>query len=234
MVRRTKDEALATRNALLDTAEQLFSERGVARTSLSDIAEAAGVTRGAIYWHFADKADLFCEMVARITLPMEDAPCQVDHRCAADPLASIRTMMVSILKRISEDPQARRVFHIVFHKCEYVAEMKPVWQRLSDMQVSCLKGIEQGLAAAVKRGQLPESIDTRRAALGLHALVDGLMSKWAADTDYRPRAGEAEYIIDLFLDTLGRRAATPRRPIRRKAPRAADARSPRRAASGTR
>ncbi|MBI3041626.1 MAG: TetR family transcriptional regulator [Betaproteobacteria bacterium] len=225
MARRTKDEAQETRNTILDTAERVFSERGVSRTSLADIAEAAGVTRGAIYWHFRDKADLFCEMVARVTLPMETAPCQVNHGAAADPLGSIRTMMVAILSRISEDPQARRVFHIVFHKCEYVDEMKPVWKRLSDMQVGCLKNIEQGLWAAVARGQVPKTLNTRHAALGLHALLDGLMSKWVTDPDYRPLEREAERVVDFFLGGLAgqlpaRQPAPPRpRVARRRATR---------------
>lgn len=225
MARRTKDEALATRSALLDTAERVFSERGVSHTSLADIAKAAGVTRGAIYWHFKDKADLFCEMVARVTLPMEDAPCQVDHGKAADPLASIRGMMVGILKRISEDPQARRVFHIVFHKCEYVDEMTAVWKRFSDMQVSCLKGLEQGLKAAVRRGQLPRHLDTRCSALGLHAMVDGLMSKWATDPDYMPLAHEAENVVDLFLGGLRAAPVVRARRNLRKPARAAGNRS---------
>jgi TetR/AcrR family transcriptional regulator, acrAB operon repressor len=118
MVRRTKDEAVETRNQILDAAERVFSARGVSRTSLADIAEAASVTRGAIYWHFKDKADLFCEMVARVTMPMEDAPCQIDPGKEKDPLGSIRAMLTGILKRTSGDAQARRVFHIVFNKCE--------------------------------------------------------------------------------------------------------------------
>ena len=73
MVRRTKAEAEQTRHKLLDAAEQLFLQRGVSRTSLNDIAQAAGTTRGAIYWHFKDKADLFNAMMQRVTLPMEEA-----------------------------------------------------------------------------------------------------------------------------------------------------------------
>ena len=65
MARRTKGEALETRHRILDVAERVFSERGVTRTSLADVAKAAGVTRGAIYWHFADKADLFAGTAAR-------------------------------------------------------------------------------------------------------------------------------------------------------------------------
>src|ERR1700712_1304134 len=57
MVRRTKEEAAETRNSILDAAERVFFEKGVSRTTLADIALEAGVTRGAIYWHFANKGD---------------------------------------------------------------------------------------------------------------------------------------------------------------------------------
>src|SRR5215468_10863238 len=68
MVRRTKEEALETRNRILDAAERIFEKRGVSRTSLQDIAEAAGVTRGAIYWHFKGKDELFAAMMERATM----------------------------------------------------------------------------------------------------------------------------------------------------------------------
>lgn len=202
VARRTKDEALATRHRILDVAEQVFSERGVTRTSLADIAQAAGVTRGAIYWHFADKADLFCSMVARVTMPMETPICQIDHRGTADPLGSIRDMMIGILRHTSEDPQARRVFHIVFHKCEHVDEMQPVWQRFNEMRASCLARIEEGLREAIKRGQLPRRVNARRAATGLRALIDGLVSNWVMDPDGHPRETEVEALVDLFLNAL--------------------------------
>lgn len=220
MVRRTKDEAVETRNQILDAAERVFGERGVSRTSLTDIAEAASVTRGAIYWHFKDKADLFCEMVARVTMPMEDAPCQINPAHDADPLASVRTMLVGILQRTSGDAQARRVFHIVFNKCEYVDEMETVWERFREMQAGCLQRLEQGLAAAIAEGQLPASLDARRTAVGLHALVNGLISKWVMDPKAMPAKGDAGQLIDIFLDGLRQSpAAKPRQrrvAVRRK------------------
>ena len=50
LARRTKEDAFATRNSLLDAAEQVFYEQGVARASLNEIAQRAGATRGAVYW----------------------------------------------------------------------------------------------------------------------------------------------------------------------------------------
>ena len=54
MVRKTKEEAEQTRKDILNAARIVFHECGVSRSSLEKIAKAAGVTRGAIYWHFKD------------------------------------------------------------------------------------------------------------------------------------------------------------------------------------
>lgn len=62
-MRRTKEDAEKTRQALLASAERLFLAKGVMQTSLNDIAYEAGVTRGALYWHFENKARLLHQML---------------------------------------------------------------------------------------------------------------------------------------------------------------------------
>ena len=98
MVRRTKEEALETRNRILDAAEAVFHARGVARPSLADIAEAAGVTRGAIYWHFKNKSDVFAAMCDRVNLPVE-ALCAPERLAKQeDPLGSIRDICAFVFR----------------------------------------------------------------------------------------------------------------------------------------
>ena len=57
-MRRCKEDAEQTRQAILDAAEVIFCDQGVAAATLERISRMAGVTRGAFYWHFKDKADL--------------------------------------------------------------------------------------------------------------------------------------------------------------------------------
>jgi TetR/AcrR family acrAB operon transcriptional repressor len=218
VVRRTKDEAAATRNRLLDAAERVFSERGVSRTSLADIAAAAGATRGAIYWHFRDKADLFCAMVARVTLPMEEQVCSEWKRGVDDPLALVRSRMSAVLERTASDAQCRRVFHIIYHKCEYVDDMRDVWKRLGEMRAGCMAHVEQGLREAIARKQLPGGTDPRTAAEGLYALVDGLINNWVIRPDYVPPRGRGRRLVELYLNGL--RHAAGSRAARTPAPRA--------------
>jgi TetR/AcrR family acrAB operon transcriptional repressor len=212
MVRRTREEALETRDRILDAAERVFSRRGVSRTSLDDVARAAGVTRGAIYWHFKDKADLFGAMLARVTLPMEEMVQRAGDE--ADPLAQLRACSVAVLRKVTGDARARRVFDVVAHKCEYVDEMDAVRRRLNEMRVNCLKRIETGFRTAVRRGQLPASVAPRRAAIGLHALVDGLITNWLVDPKYFPLERQAEQMVDGYLEGLGARPARGR--VRRR------------------
>ena len=222
MVRRTKDEAQETRNRILDAAEYLFSERWVSRTSLEDIAQAASVTRGAIYWHFKDKSDLFAAMVNRVTLPMEAMVARSSDESVEDPIASLKACAVTALKRTATDPQVQRVFDVVTHKCEYLGEMAGVYERISSIQKGCVDRTEQAIRNAVKRGLLPAHLNPRLAAVGLDAMLFGLISNWLANPGYLPLERQAEAMIDLYLDGLRGRPVTRARGM--TAPRKAYAR----------
>jgi TetR/AcrR family acrAB operon transcriptional repressor len=116
MARRTKLEAQETRNRILDTAEEVFREQGVTSTSLADIADAAGVTRGAIYWHFRNKGDLFAAMLDRVALPMEEMIRRAADASTEDPLSVLRACCVHVLRQTAEDLRCRRVFEILTRK----------------------------------------------------------------------------------------------------------------------
>src|SRR3546814_14350533 len=76
-MRRKKEEGLENRERMLDAAERIYYGRGVSRTTLDQIARAASVTRGAVYWHFQNKSDLFNAAVERVRMPMESAFYQI-------------------------------------------------------------------------------------------------------------------------------------------------------------
>lgn len=203
MARRTKEEALATRHRLLDAAEMLFQARGVSRTSLQDIATQAGATRGAIYWHFKDKADLFNAMIERVTLPLEESCQRVGQGAGVDPLRDIRSAMLEALRRTATDAQTRRVFEVATHKVEYVDEMRAVRLRHLKVRDECLGQLEQGLRQAAKMRGQRLSIPVAAAARGLHAMIDGLIGNWLLEPAAfdLPKAGR--HALDAYLAGLG-------------------------------
>jgi AcrR family transcriptional regulator len=82
--RRSVEDAQATRARLLELAGELFAERGYVQTSIRDLARHAGVTSGAIYGHFRNKAELLAEAIGARTAALLEAdtiglPRQSDH-----------------------------------------------------------------------------------------------------------------------------------------------------------
>ncbi|MES1949928.1 TetR family transcriptional regulator [Salinisphaera sp. S4-8] len=126
MARRTKHESAQTRETILDAAEIEMQKRGVSQTSLDRIARRAEVTRGAIYWHFADKRALLEAMVARTHLPLRDLrQCLSQHIPGNEPLWLLREMMRHGLERLGHDARHQRVCHIVLHRCEVTEDGHP-------------------------------------------------------------------------------------------------------------
>jgi TetR/AcrR family acrAB operon transcriptional repressor len=214
MARRTKLEAQETRNRILDTAERVFLKRGVSRTTLEDIAEAAGVTRGAIYWHFKNKADLFEAMMERVSLPMEDMAARADDDLE-DPLDYVRGCALKVLEHVTADPQSRRVQEICHYKVEYVDEMEQLRARHIECRTNALTLVERGMRSASKKGLLAPWVNPRLAAIGLHAMVVGLIQSWVLDPKYLALSKSAESLIDSYLDGI-RAAGAKKRPALRR------------------
>jgi TetR/AcrR family acrAB operon transcriptional repressor len=201
MARRTKEDAAATRDSILDAAEQLFVEQGVSRTTLQHIATAAGVTRGAIYWHFDDKGVLFNAMMDRATLPMEAARDDALSKFAAadgdDPLAELQQYFMRVLHETVVNPRARRVFEIAVLKMEFVDELDAVRVRRAEVMAEWTALTEQHLAAAVARGLVKASVNQRNFALCMWVIIDGVIRNWLFD----PQAFD--------LEELGRELIAP-------------------------
>lgn len=202
MARCTKEESLETRSRLLDAAENVFHTQGVARTSLADVAAAANVTRGAIYWHFKNKSDLLGAMCERVQLPMEAMVEASASERVDDPLGNLRATCVFVLQEAVRNPHSRKVFGILFHKCEFVDDAEPLFvrQRKSFLQGSA--NIERIIRNAIAKGQLPQDLDAGLAGISFHAMLDGLLNNWLFSPVSFDLAGNAEKLIDAGLDML--------------------------------
>lgn len=202
MARRTKEEAQETRTRIIDTAEELFHRRGLSRTSLHDIAQAAGVTRGAVYWHFKDKAELFNAMMDRATLPFEQSRIQQNDDLRADPLGRLRANMMTALTVTANDPHVRRVFEIALHKVEYVDEQQALLDRHLAERNRCVMEAELALRAAMEQGLIKTESTSRAIALTLFSLLDGLLHNWLLDRDAFDLVTVGAAAIDIHLAGL--------------------------------
>ncbi|MGZ8340957.1 MAG: TetR family transcriptional regulator [Telluria sp.] len=208
MARKTKEDALATRDSILDAAEQLFVTQGVSHTTLQHIATAAGLTRGAIYWHFVDKAALFNALMERAKMPLESAMNLFKEMDEKDPLREVREYTMCVLRLTVDDLRARRAFEIATLKMEFVKEMDAVRGRRMQMHAEWRACVERRIVAGIEHGVLRPDVTPQVASLAMSAQVDGLMRAWLLEPEAFDLVKVGEQVIDMHLDSL---RAAPRR-----------------------
>jgi TetR/AcrR family acrAB operon transcriptional repressor len=218
MARRTKEESLETRRAIIDAARDVFFEHGVTSTSLEQIAAAAGVTRGAIYWHFADKVALFYAMRDEVKIPLVDRSDEaLAHAGDLDPLQRIECFLRVILDQIFKDEATRKTFQIMTFKCEYVGEFARDLSLSTKMHCDLHGKLGAIYRAARRQGILRESVTPTSAASDTLIFVSGLIRLFAVDGDGALIRRDAERLVSDHVS--GKRAGpAPARPRAKKRP----------------
>jgi len=218
MARRTKKESLETRRAIIDAARDVFFRNGVTSTSLEQIAAEAGVTRGAIYWHFADKAELFYAMRDEVKIPLvdrSDLALSADGR-RLDPLQRIGCFLRVVVDQIAKDEATCKTFQIMAFKCEYVGEFARDLETTSAMHVELRGKLAKLYRAARRSGILRPDIAPLCAASDTLIFVSGLIKIWAVDeSGALVRKHAEQLVIDHVESKRASSAATPSAPRHR-------------------
>ena len=194
MVRKTKAEAQLTRQQIIDAAREVFLTRGVNRTTLHDIAKQAGVTRGAVYWHFSNKHELFHAMRDQVFLPLIDRMgdtllTEEMH----DPLGNIEQFLCGTIQSLEENAPIRQIYEIMMVKCEYVDEFAEVLQQILTNCSDIISKLELVYERARDQGQLHPDLNPSAMALDTHLFFAGLLHMWVKDsqgTRFRHQAVE--------------------------------------------
>jgi TetR/AcrR family acrAB operon transcriptional repressor len=206
LARKTKAEAALTRHRIVESARQVFSRAGVTNTSLEEIAQEAGVTRGAVYWHFRDKADLFRAVRADTGTLLRLGPSG-----AGDALLRLETTLLEAIHRLRREPAARQTYEVMLWKCEYVDELAPVRTELMKAGEAFAAELRELYAQAASEGLTERGLDPRLAALETLCLYAGMVKLWLADMGGELLRSQVEAMIRQHVASRRRRepALTP-------------------------
>ena len=201
MARRTKEAAEQTRAEIIDAARRAFTKRGVSQTTLEHIAQGAGVTRGAIYWHFANKTELFFAMRDQVRLPLLDRMQHALLSSDSDPLGGVEAFMLELIGGVSADRRTRETYEIIAFKCEYVNDLEGVLDELMRTCRDMLDRLESAYKRAASAGQLRKGLDPRLAALESYAFLSGLFRAWLSDRRSRVIRKQTRELIAAHIAT---------------------------------
>jgi TetR/AcrR family acrAB operon transcriptional repressor len=197
-MRRTKEEAAVTRETILDAAMQVFRDKGYAAATLDDIARAAEVTRGAIYWHFDGKAAVYNALVQE---RFGRAFAHLGKLLAQPgaPLERLRRLLVWQLAFVEENAEYRAVLELTLLKTvatpELAEGMARKAQNLAQMRRQLAELIDEAKAA----GELRADVDADTAALAALGMTSGVTSLWLLDPQAFSIQAQAEPLVALFL-----------------------------------
>jgi len=200
MARKTKAEAQQTRQQIIDAARGVFRRYGVAQSSLEQVAAAAGLTRGAVYWHFKNKAELFHAMRADVLEPLVD---RVDAILLAeenpDPLDAIEQALRELFHVLDESATLREVLEIMVLRCEQVDEFAELQAEVERPGNEFLEKVRKVYNKAATQGGLRTGLQPEALALDTWIFVSGLLHKLIARGFDSTLKAQVSGMIDLHM-----------------------------------
>ncbi|PPC85868.1 MAG: TetR family transcriptional regulator [Methylotenera sp.] len=202
MVRKTKEDAELTRQRIIDAARTVFLKRGVSRSTLEHIAAEAEVTRGAVYWHFKNKTDIFYALRDRAFLPLIDRmydtlAIQNDD---IDPLTQIQNSLCDTINELNENTEMRQIYEIMMIKCEYVDEFATVLQQILSNCSDITEKIQLAYERAKDQNLLITTLTPHELALDTHLFFSGLLHMWVKDSDGSRFRYQAKTLIQSHIN----------------------------------
>lgn len=196
-MKRTKAEAAVTRATLLKTALTVFSAKGYAAATLDDVAKAAKVTRGAIYWHFKSKADLYNTLIQEFSA----RGAAVVRQAVAEGgtlIEILRRVFVRQCALIEEDKEARAVMELALFKTGLDPELKAGRKKQLEAGNALLKGITGAMQQGIAQGVLRKDMDPADMARAFIAFENGVIQLWLVS----PRSFSLKRRSESFAEIL--------------------------------
>jgi TetR/AcrR family acrAB operon transcriptional repressor len=198
MARKTKEESLKTRQAILSAAAELFYAQGVHPTTLAKIADAAGMTRGAIYWHFKNKADLLRELWDELICPQESVAKFADILTSTDPLGDLERAHICRFKALIADPRRLQLLKLLEGHGGHLHEDADLMMLNEHRNSKSHQRLGAVLQSATRQGQLPDNCDIRLATIVMLSFFDGLINSWLKS----PEVFQVEQDIPVLFRSL--------------------------------
>lgn len=197
-MRRTKEEAAITREQLLKKALTVFSKKGYAAAALEDIAREAEVTRGAIYWHFGGKAELYNTLIREFS----ERGNVIMHQAVSEGgtlLDILRRVFVRQLQVVEEDREMRALMELALFKTGLVPELEEGRQQQVDSGIALIEMLAGIMSQGIEQGLLRSDVDPKEMARAYLAFQNGLINLWlSAPTQFSLKAS-AESFADILM-----------------------------------
>lgn len=199
-MRRTKEQAALTREAILDAALEVFLQKGFAASTLEDIAKAAKVTRGALYWHFKGKLDIYEQLYRRERQPNE----AINNILTEDlpPFESIQKVMNAMLNRFYTDQRFRQYIELTTLKIESGVGTDAINHFKSNIYNQLILSLSSKLEQAKAAGTVTSSINALFTARHLLIFMIGMYRLYFTAPQHFQSLEESKKMLEEYLNSI--------------------------------
>jgi len=201
-MRKTKTEAQKTRRYLLDAALEVFWRDGVTRASLQAIAQEADVTRGALYWHFKNKEDLFETLFEQQYADFFAAFNDQTLRDNQDVWTHLQHNLTTMFETLATRESKHKFCNVMFSKCEQTAGNETITELACRYHRLFQKQIAYALQLSREQGRLPENTDIELAAIYLESSLVGLIKIWIDEPERFDLIAKSKRVIAANMRVL--------------------------------
>lgn len=201
-MRKTKTEAQKTRQHLLDAALEVFWRDGVTCASLQAIAQEAGVTRGALYWHFKNKEDLFETLFEQQYADFFAAFNDQTLRDNQDVWTHLQHNLTDMFETLATRESKHKFCNVMFSKCEQTAGNETITELACRYHRLFQKQIAYALQLSREQGRLPENTDIELAAIYLESSLVGLIKIWIDEPERFDLIAKSKRVIAANMRVL--------------------------------
>ena len=201
-MRKTKTEAQKTRQHLLDAALEVFWRDGVTRASLQAIAQEAGVTRGALYWHFKNKEDLFETLFEQQYADFFAAFNDQTLRDNQDVWTHLQHNLTTMFETLATRESKHKFCNVMFSKCEQTAGNETITELACRYHRLFQKQIAYALQLSREQGRLPENTDIELAAIYFESSFVGLIKIWIDEPERFDLIAKSKRVIAANMRVL--------------------------------
>jgi len=201
-MRKTKEEAENTREDLLKAAALVFSDKGVARSTLAEIAKAAGVTRGAIYWHFENKAEIFDALHDRMHQPFMDTLIEALKDRDTDPLNQLCDLWIKIFCELGEDEHRKQGLILFMGKTDYSGELEAYKDKHLKKFEESMQLFRDYFKAMKEMGKLPNALDHELIIEGMFCYMKGILLEFLDNPEKFDLQNKIPTLIQWFFKSI--------------------------------
>jgi TetR/AcrR family acrAB operon transcriptional repressor len=197
-MKRTKEEAALTRQMLLDAALQVFNHKGYAQTTLEEIAKEAGVTRGALYWHFNNKFEMFQMVLQGVYEKVSERILEIveSDQSALNKLQNLFQEFYLILSNREEYRVIEELYLFKDNSGDKFSQLYKDHEEKARAFRESLKSIAlEGIAA----GEFDNRLEPELIIMAMMSFIAGMKSAWLSGINSISIKENVESLANIFI-----------------------------------